>query len=518
MKKFLLTLIVAFAFTGSIFAQGTHWPEYNDGAFEDNSTIIAFVQIDGEYVAHTANWASLEVCSYVNGEPRGASFMASYPEDGDPYAILESFVAFNSEGETVTFRMWDHDNGILYEDCTTSFDVITGVDHTELYFDYDAALVISFTSPAAADYRRTVTGYGESTGGYVLLASPINGIAPANVTNLVTENAGDYDLYAFDQNPTDGDEWRNFKANAFTTLESGKGYLYARKETAELVFAGTPYDGNGQFPLVYSGGDFAGMNLMGNPFTVEAYSSLPYYTLNDEGEFVSNATDVVIPAMFGAFVCAEGENETVTFSTTAPGKTSHLDLNLVSSSKLVDRAIVNFGDQQLPKFQLNANSTKLYFPMSDNDYAVVSSQEMGELPLNFKAEKSGSYTLAVNSENVSFGYLHLIDNLTGTDTDLLANPNYSFEASTTDYASRFKLVFATGNNDNENNFAYYSNGVWVINNDGKANVQVVDVAGRILSNEQIEGCYSLNFNAAPGVYMIRLVNGENVKVQKVVVK
>jgi hypothetical protein len=156
--------------------------------------------------------------------------------------------------------------------------------------------------------------------------------------------------------------------------------------------------------------------------------------------------------------------------------------------------------------------------MSDKDYAVVSCQDMGELPLNFKAEKSGSYTIAINSEEVSFGYLHLIDNLTGSDTDLLANPSYSFEASTADYASRFKLVFATGNNDNDDNFAYYSNGTWVINNDGKANVQVVDVTGRILSNEQIEGCYSLNFNAAPGVYMIRLVNGDNVKVQKVVVK
>ena len=517
MKKLLLTLIVALAFCGSIFAQTTHWPEFNNDMFEDNSTIIAFVTIDGEYVAHTDNWAELEVSSFVAGEPRGANFMASYPDDGDPYAILESFVAFTSEGETVTFQMYDHAQGILYVDCTTNFEVITGVDHNELYIDYDAALVINFTSPAAADYRRTVTGYGESAGGYVLLASPINGIAPANVTNLVTENAGDYDLYAFDQNPTDGDEWRNFKANAFTTLESGKGYLYARKETAELVFAGTPYSGDGQFDLVYSGGEFPGMNLMGNPFTVEAYSDQPYYTLNDEGEFVSNATTVAIPAMHGVFVCAEGEGEKVTFSTEGTKKVSHLALNLVSSSKLVDRAIVNFGEGQLPKFQLNANSTKLYFPMSDKDYAVVSCQDMGELPLNFKAQKSGSYTLAVNSQDVSFAYLHLIDNLNGSDTDLLANPSYSFEASSADYASRFKLVFATGDNTSDE-FAFFSNGAFVINNDGNATLQVVDVTGRVIMSESINGCANVSVNAAPGVYMIRLVNGDSEKVQKVIVK
>ena len=164
----------------------------------------------------------------------------------------------------------------------------------------------------------------------------------------------------------------------------------------------------------------------------------------------------------------------------------------------------------------NSSSTKLYIPMDGSDYALVSSEEMGELPVNFKAGKSGSYTLAVTSEEVSFGYLHLIDNLTGADVDLLANPTYSFEANTTDYASRFTLVFATGNADDT--FAFYSNGSFVINNEGEAALQVVDVTGRILSSETINGCANVSVDGAAGVYMIRLVNGENVKVQKVVVK
>lgn len=45
-----------------------------------------------------------------------------------------------------------------------------------------------------------------------------------------------------------------------------------------------------------------------------------------------------------------------------------------------------------------------------------------------------------------------------------------------------------------------------------------DVTGRILSNESINGSTSVNVNAAAGIYMFRLINGDNVKVQKVVVR
>ena len=119
---------------------------------------------------------------------------------------------------------------------------------------------------------------------------------------------------------------------------------------------------------------------------------------------------------------------------------------------------------------------------------------------------------------MSFAYLHLIDNLTGAEIDLLETPSYSFEAKTTDYASRFKLVFATGNNSNDDDFAFFSNGSFVINNEGNAELQVIDIMGRIVKSESINGCANVSVNGAAGVYMLRLVNGDNVKVQKVVVK
>ena len=118
-------------------------------------------------------------------------------------------------------------------------------------------------------------------------------------------------------------------------------------------------------------------------------------------------------------------------------------------------------------------------------------------------------------------YLHLIDNMTGADVNLLATPSYSFEARTTDYANRFRLEFNTNGVEENNataNFAYFNGSSWTVNNMGEATLQVVDMMGRVISTESISGNTEVNLNQASGVYMLRLVNGNDVKVQKVVVK
>jgi hypothetical protein len=245
--------------------------------------------------------------------------------------------------------------------------------------------------------------------------------------------------------------------------------------------------------------------------------------MNEEGtEIISADEGMPILPMQGFFVKATGENQTVTFSEwVAPiVPLDLLAMNLSNShGATIDRAIVRFDrGHQLPKFQLNKNHTKVFIPQEGKDYAIVNATEMGEMPVSFKAEKNGNYTLSFSNENVEFGYLHLIDNMTGTDVDLLSNPTYSFEANASDYASRFKLVFATGSSAGSDTFAFYSNGELIINNEGNATLQVVDVMGRILKSESINGCSNVNVNAAPGVYMIRLFNGNNTKTQKIVVK
>ena len=49
-------------------------------------------------------------------------------------------------------------------------------------------------------------------------------------------------------------------------------------------------------------------------------------------------------------------------------------------------------------------------------------------------------------------------------------------------------------------------------------LQVIDVTGRVLHTETFNGNAEINLNQPAGIYMLRLVNGENVKTQKIVVR
>ena len=401
--------------------------------------------------------------------------------------------------------------------------------------------VVMFTTlegPQVSIFTKTIEAYSNSQaekGGYYLIASPLAAdVDPATVNGMITDNLGNtattsnstYDLYSFDQAETD--EWQNYRTSSFNMV-NGQGYLYASKGGTTLTFTGASGT-NGQVNLVYDSNaeEFAGWNLVGNPFGEDAYITKDFYTLENSDTYTPNTAGTPIHAMQGLLVVADEDGETLTFTLaeTPVGNNNKLNMNVTKDHGLIDRAIVSFTEgQQLPKLQFRNGSTKVYIPQEGKDYAIVSAESMGTMPVNFKAESNGTYTLSFTAEEVSFAYLHLIDNMTGEDVDLLAGAStgsatYTFEAKTTDYESRFRLVFATkdGLSTGSGTFAFYSIGSFVIYNEGNATLQVIDINGRILKSESINGCANVNVNAAQGIYMLRLVNGESVKVQKVVVK
>jgi hypothetical protein len=311
-------------------------------------------------------------------------------------------------------------------------------------------------------FTKDIVGYGNSVGGYYLIASPVGTVNPTNVSNMLSNS---YDLYRFNQGAAL--EWENWKQTGnhqHFNLEPGRGYLYANSANETLYFAGTPYSGNGEVTLAKdSNTDLPGWNLVGNPFADTAYlqGNVAFYVMNDGGSEIVTANRNYVEPMEGIFVVADTDGETLTFSTTAPskgrGQTHEPEqivinlstLNAQLSTSIIDRAIVRFDDgPQLPKFQLDPSHTKVYIPKDGKDYAVVSvggrdaaRHVSTEIPVYFKAKENGTYTLSVDLENVAFGYLHLVDTITGAEVDLLATPSYTFAAKTTDYASRFKLVF-----------------------------------------------------------------------------
>ena len=383
----------------------------------------------------------------------------------------------------------------------------------------------------------TIPSYGESTGNYRFIASPLAGDTdPTAIDNLIT--ASKYDLYRFDQ--SEDAEWQNYKdpnVNNFT-IANGQGYLYANESEVNIIFKGA-FNENGtqNVNLAYDDNAvFKGLNLVGNPFPVNAYINRSYYVMNDEGTEVTPvavSTSTPIPACAGVMVFAEsGETDpTVTFSKTAPQSASSngsLQISVAHNSSkgsaIIDNAIVSFNDgDALGKYNFNDGDARLYIQQGSKELAIAYAGNQGEMPLNFKAKANGTYKISVNPEDVEMEYLHIIDNLTGNDTDLLQTPSYTFDASKADYASRFKLVFkANGVADNSSSadsetFAYCNGSEWVIENEGEATLQVIDLTGRILISEQISGSCSKTFSSH-GVNMLRLINGDSVKTQKIVVR
>ena len=173
MKKLLLTLIVSLAMCGSIFAQyDSHW-EFYYPAFSDQTPLVAAIVIDGDTVtaeSHPDNWNALEIAFFVGDECRGAgvAFGDYNPavnyldneyvlEFGDPFPIINGApVYFDSQnaGELVTVKMYDHVNGIEYNECTVTlmgepYDILTGGDNIQGYWDPENPIMLSFTTPAA---------------------------------------------------------------------------------------------------------------------------------------------------------------------------------------------------------------------------------------------------------------------------------------------------------------------------------------------------------------------------------
>ena len=384
----------------------------------------------------------------------------------------------------------------------------------------------------------TVAGYGEGEGNYRFIASPlVENTAPTTVDNMITETP--YDLYRFDQ--SEDAEWQNYKAQTESfVLENGQGYLYANADEVNVIFKGEfNEDETKEVELAYeANADFAGWNLVGNPFPVSAYANRSYYTMNEAGtavepNMVSSAT--AIPTCTGVMVKADDQSESVVFNTTAPETASNKGSVQIALSQVVDRggvstgsttlqdkAIVSFnaGDR-LEKFVFNKDNARISIPQGGKDLGIACAEKQGEMPLNFKATKDGTYTLSVDVESADVDYLHLIDNLMGADVDLLVEPNYTFEAKSTDYASRFRLVFSVcGDADGDNGtFAFISNGnIIVTGAEADAVLQIVDVTGRVLVSRKGDAMNRISTNGmTPGVYVLRLIHSNDVKTQKIVI-
>ena len=466
-----------------------------------------------------ANWqdASYETCTEAPGAGAQVAIFSDCEMDADVTVGSITIGNYIDEYYGLYERLTVKDGATL-----TATDFIYTTGDARNFIIEDGAQVIHPNAGAKATVQKNITGYVGEKDNYYLIGYSFAGSGAVDDMDNLTDN--EYDLYYYDE-PTH--YWINHKdtANDFIELEAAKGYLYANSVSQTIGLKGTLEAGNAMVTidnLTYTAaGRLKGFNLVGNPFAHNVTSftrtnvAEEVYQLNGlRNEVVVGSISETNPLLPGEgfFVKATADGASLAFNSGAKGetaKTGRITLELRENSQLIDRLIVKQDGEPLEKLTLRENGTKIYATEGAQDYAVVvigrnAARHVSttDLPVNFKTAKNGTYTLNVNLDGMDLDYLHLIDNMTGADIDLLTtlnpetliagedpqspSPSYTFTAKTTDYPSRFRLVFnanaASTGSAADAPFAYIdASGNIIVTADARgASLQVVDVMGRVL--------------------------------------
>ena len=391
-----------------------------------------------------------------------------------------------------------------------------------------------YSNPLKVGIKKAIKAFEEDSHLWNLIASPVReDVFPSTENGFITDPETRYVLYSFNEN-TAG--WINFKETPFA-LENGKSYMYANALDTTLIFEGTTIGNQAECHLSYhaENGAYAGCNFIGNPLPCYAFLNRSYYILSEESNSiiaVANSETKSIAPCTGTILNSEGPDDNDVWFSYMPffqylGYQGYVEITVAKSevpSLVLDQALLSFNEgDDLAKISLFDDAPKVYFTQNDKDLAIFSVDSVEVQPLRFKVKENGSYTMHIEPKGREVEYLHLIDNITGSNVDVLVHPDYTFTASTNDYSSRFKLVFKPdyGIEEFENqNFAFYSNGTIYINNvetQNVASLQIVDMKGRVIYQGDVSGNVSTN-GWVPGVYILRLVTDRTVRMQKIVIK
>ncbi|MBO5956533.1 MAG: hypothetical protein J6Q39_03160, partial [Bacteroidales bacterium] len=209
------------------------------------------------------------------------------------------------------------------------------------------------------------------------ISAPIvNGAAiPTNAT---------HDLYRYDEVEHEWEYYKDADGVGFSTLELGRGYLYAAgNEDITVELNGVLNVNDIEFPLSYTeGNELAGFNMIGNPFTHNindshfsgATLSEGYYVIGENGEWLAQYGENIIEPMQSVLVQTSAKaNVTIKKQAAATRNVSNGSLRIdVTGSNCQDVAYVSFNEGiGLDKISHNnSTSALLYITNEGKDYAV----------------------------------------------------------------------------------------------------------------------------------------------------
>ena len=268
--------------------------------------------------------------------------------------------------------------------------------------------------------------------------------------------------------------------------------------------------------------------MLGNPFSfnmdwnkVTATNLVDGYAVVNKDGGYEYFTYGEIKVGDGFLVKVAGEDPTMSYNARSRKNENESNfLNIVSSGKAGnDNVIIKLDGEQdnFPKLE-NFNDDIALVYVTDNDiaYGIYNcNSEVQEVSLVFKASRMGEYNLHIKP-NGNFDYVTLVDLYNGAETNMLTS-SYSFTAIPKENGKRFVLKFAKGEGAAEDKFAFLSGNELIVETEGT--VQIIDVMGRMVYSNDVTSDNNRidvsKFNTA--AYIIRLINDNGVKTQKIVV-
>lgn len=397
---------------------------------------------------------------------------------------------------------------------------------------HDGGQLIHTKGYGEVTLKKSINAYvvGEDsylTSGWYTISSPFGEIP---VTALLKNN---YELYRYNESIY---EWENVKnpENNFTTLEAGRGYIYANGNTTELSIKGTPNVENKTQTLTAQGEYLTGFNLIGNPFMHNIYKgsgaaiyspnlATGYYTLTNEGAWNAKTDNTPIKPNQGILIKTTTAGKLNINKTPAKSVTKSLNNGLVSikvsNNKYEDNAYVTFnGGIGLDKIDhRNSQIPMIYIPLDNVNYAIaVMDEDVTEIPLNFEATTMGEYTISISAKECGYNEITLIDRKLNISTNMLME-DYTFLGTTNDHPERFIVKLSKKTPEAH---IYTNDQNIIINNiKGRGHVQVFDAMGRVVADYNADThCQLSTETMAKGVYIVRLFDDNGNKIQKIIVQ
>ncbi|MFZ4399453.1 MAG: GEVED domain-containing protein [Bacteroidales bacterium] len=375
-------------------------------------------------------------------------------------------------------------------------------------------------------------------------------------------------------NETNG-SWLPFEDTGFSILNGNynfvpcRGYAVSYPSTTTKYFTGNLNNVLVNSFLSFTAGLYAGWNFIGNPYpsainwntssgfnrnmlTDAGSGEKAYWVWNpligNYGCFISNAVSGtngvsnLIASTQGFWVKAATagtfnvNNLACEHSSQSWLKTAAIENNSIrlkvstTENPYSDEVIINYGNQNDEKgavkmFSLIQKAPDLYTSKFNKKWSINNLSSINNnpiIPLGFKAGVDGNYTISTVYDP-SIGSLVIEDLKTGVFQNLSTNTNYIFTAQHSDMENRFLLHLSLSGVKEltaETPYIFYNNQTIKVFNPwiGKTTLIIYDIKGRFVqSYEMNKGNNNFAFTASQGVYVIKLINENQVFVKKEVV-